>query len=70
MTRWKPIATAPKEGTLVDLWHTGLRERVPNCQNIEGRWIDALGQEWHQPNFTHWYDFGDGKPMPDAPEGT
>lgn len=37
MTPWKPIATAPKDGTQVDLWHTGCQARLPDCAFIQGR---------------------------------
>lgn len=76
MSGWKPIATAPKDGTLVDLWLHGNMPigRQANCRFDTGFW------QYHHPNVgwlnvetlsikaTHWYDFGDGKPMPDAPE--
>jgi hypothetical protein len=41
--RWLPISTAPKDGTLVDLWcrAPGLSAepgRVPDCWHSNGRW--------------------------------
>lgn len=78
MGNWQPIETAPKDGTLIDLWaycenHNDW-ERRANC-----RWetmADFLGNEfdgwyglnngrWWSCNFvnpTHWM------PIPDPPE--
>jgi hypothetical protein len=46
---WQPIATVPKDGTVVDLW-------VPGHGRITDEWWDdgwsmPAGEEW-QP--THW----------------
>lgn len=48
---WQPIATAPRDGTPVDLWHKyGFRE-------VE-TWWDADDQCWscvrEDDEFTHW----------------
>lgn len=66
---WRPIETAPKDGTFADLWHRD-QGRVANC-----RWLtNALGfTAWHaqqggrgwnmgeDDNFTHWM------PLPASP---
>ena len=31
---WQPIATAPKDGTRVDLWHSA-NGRIPDCRHVE-----------------------------------
>lgn len=55
--KWKPIETAPKDGTIVDLWHKdGFR--------IAETWWDSSDECWsicHDDDFTHWM------PMPDPP---
>ncbi|MGL4649948.1 MAG: hypothetical protein ACRC1H_11110 [Caldilineaceae bacterium] len=51
-TEWQPIATAPRDGTPVDLWHRqGFR--------IAEQWWDAEDQVWvsdtrSDEDFTHW----------------
>ena len=49
--RWKPIETAPRDGTPVDLWHkSGFRQT--------DTWWDADDQCWSSVNddsdFSHW----------------
>lgn len=76
MSGWKPIATAPKDGTQVDLYLCGnqMVGRQSNCYFCDGKWRFDFGYKCGLPvetgsiKATHWYDFGDGKPMPDAPE--
>jgi len=29
---WQPIETVPKDGTLVDLWCSGQKHRMPDCK--------------------------------------
>jgi hypothetical protein len=67
---WRPISTAPKDGTFVDLWVLG--ERVADCRwdPRRKRW-----EHWWQGNFD-WMDMVrvDGEPtywawVPVAPLG-
>jgi hypothetical protein len=73
---WQPIETAPKDGTVIDLWGYGWNgkyRRMANC-----RWYDELGDGeftgWEQEyaespsyrnlrgvTFTHWM------PLPPPP---
>lgn len=72
---WQTIDSAPRDGTLIDLWakwwradtDTFIGTRVPDC-----RWVSVSGHErWssehaatpHNSRFTHWM----AKPAP--PEG-
>lgn len=43
--RWQPIDTAPKNGTVIDLWVDG--ERLPNCYWGEA-WQDPEDRRWLQ----------------------
>ena len=55
--KWQPIDTAPKDGTVVDLWVvvTFLKgddvraSRYPDCQWERGRWFDPYGG----PSYDH-----------------
>ena len=53
--QWQSIETAPKDGTPIDLWHTG-KFRCENCW-WDGAWIGAPDD-----NVTHWM------PLPNPPE--
>jgi hypothetical protein len=35
---WQPIETAPKDGTLIDLWDDDACRRLPDCKWHDGRW--------------------------------
>lgn len=72
---WKPIETAPRDGTLVDLWFANEGEtwRVTDCAWHDNAFLDKgawmtprdgviiapVGLPWIQP--THWM------PMPSGP---
>lgn len=64
---WQPIATAPKDGSDVDLWVGG--ERIPEARWERGRWsvwglsqYDCMGWVVVQGKPTHWM------PLPGPPE--
>lgn len=44
MTDWQPMETAPKDGTLVDLWCDG--ERVPNCSYQHSSYPFGGEKDW------------------------
>jgi len=49
-TKWQPIATAPKDGTLVDLWLTG-------GGRVADQWWCNEDQTWcglENEMFSHW----------------
>lgn len=69
MSDWKPIETAPKDGTIVDLW-TRIGERWTDCHwNVDkGDWLrwglDSWGGNgWQRivDPLTHWM------PLPPPP---
>lgn len=78
---WEPIATAPKDGTPVDLWipagatgnESGTSSRATDCQFIAGEW--QLNGEWSLPwlqEATHWMRLPDPPapiPAPARPRG-
>ena len=74
MTGWQPISTAPKDGTLIDLWvinDMGKGHRVPRCDwdswndcwrqwpDTDSSYNDAMYDDEHP---THWM------PLPSPPE--
>lgn len=73
--QWKPVETAPRDGTFVDLWvFDSVRdagERWPDCFWRDGKWLD-LTDDWEDREVepypfiraTHWM------PLPPAPEAT
>jgi hypothetical protein len=76
MSEWQPIKTAPKDGTVFQVWISysdGSSAFVPvsrfcpetgefQLNNDEYGWE---GSEHWTP--THWWDFGDGKTSPPPP---
>ena len=57
MSEWKPIETAPRDGTPVDLWHK-LGFRVVETWWDDDCWSCVMDDD----DFTHWM------PIPDPPE--
>jgi len=51
---WQPIATAPRDGTVIDLWHKDGFRMTDNWWNFEedgeGFWTCLLADDY----FTHW----------------
>lgn len=72
--QWRPIESAPKDGTLIDLWakcwtsHNDkwMYQRFPNCYWCDHKFIDNAKPEWVNLNKewfpTHWM------PIPEPPE--
>lgn len=54
MTTWQPIETAPKDGTVIDLWY-------PDFGRLADQWYDADDGWFVAPNPTHWM------PIPEPP---
>lgn len=42
---WRPIEEAPKDGTLIDLWESNTKERLPDCMWGKGVWRQFQSQE-------------------------
>ena len=62
---WQPIETAPKDGTVIDLWADG--QRLPNCKWRYGGWSQEYAEHpsahfdiYDEP--THWM------PLPEPPK--
>jgi hypothetical protein len=55
---WKPISTAPRDGTPIDVWHK-------TAGRITETWWDSDDQVWtcmfEDTDLTHWM------PIPEAP---
>lgn len=73
---WQPIETAPKDGTVVDLWIEGADDLVdfyaPTAKKVKGRPLrHGRAVEWRwshrPPNAPGWYPAG-GLGYPLAPE--
>jgi hypothetical protein len=70
MTDWQPIETAPKDGTVIDLWcwpYNGQARRMTGYWWVRGvgwrtdlRENDIAKSKWNKP--THWM------PMPAPPK--
>lgn len=64
--KWRPIETAPKDGTEIDLWHEG--DRIADAYWKGGRWwapnfdYDGCDGVIGGPPPTHWM------PLPAPPE--
>lgn len=57
---WRPIKTAPKDGTLFDVWDTVSERRWTDCSYREMNWgweinpFHGLGRFNRPVNLTHW----------------
>jgi len=64
---WKPIDSAPKDGTKVDLWilheFSGSSFRVPDCYWINNRWVQTGIPLNRGERPTHW-----SLPLPPPPK--
>ena len=67
---WRPIETAPKDGQNIlashDVWN-GDCVVVSYCF---GHWREYPSPQEPTLYPTHWYDFGNGSPMPPSPEAS
>jgi hypothetical protein len=70
MTEWRPIETAPKDGTAILIWPTkrefnqrndNLISYVVRWNDREQGWIEAEGEEYDSFSPTHWM------PLPEPP---
>jgi len=77
MSEWKPIDSAPKDGTLIDLWIVGANDTVDfysdNAKKVKGKPLRhgrACGFRWWQnpPNAPNWYPVQGLKGYPLSPE--
>lgn len=63
---WMPIETAPKDGTVIDLWDAAYEYRICDCQWImqstEGYWVRRDGHCAEIEVVTHWM------PLPEPPK--
>jgi hypothetical protein len=56
---WQPIATAPRDGTVVDLWHKdGFRLTDNWWDSEDGVWVSMFDDS----DLTHWM------PIPEPPK--
>lgn len=63
MSGWKPIETAPKDGTEIDVWRDLNKERLTNAYWNDGKWCwRHYRYDEEDDKITHWM------PLPDAPK--
>lgn len=66
---WQPIETAPRDGTVIDLWFAG---DAWNCRMPGFIWRAGMGF-WHNENTHQSYNDGPGithwRPLPEGPGG-
>jgi hypothetical protein len=64
---WQPIETAPKDGTVVSVWHRTWKcpvsaRYISGNANATFRWVEAtLTTQWPDEAFSHW------QPLPAPP---
>ena len=68
MSKWQPIETAPRDGTVIlatweDTWKNG-RPHIEPCDFSEGYWYYSYDGEGPTSAPTHW------APLPELPETT
>jgi hypothetical protein len=66
VSEWRPIDTAPKDGTEIDIWMSGFRYPNSYWGKVEQAWLDVDGEKLYDIFFeepTHWM------PEPDPPPG-
>lgn len=57
MNGWQPIETAPKDGTVVDLWNKNADRRVCNCLWLTSAQVDSryeVGGPWESCAMVGW----------------
>ena len=58
---WQLIETAPKDGTVIDLWNAACGCRVENASWFGGVWIAPDAPIHEDDDVTHWM------PLPEPP---
>lgn len=62
MSGWRPIATAPRDGTPVDIWGVhGCRRADAEWSVNDEWWVTSDGEYISDSGVTHWM------PIPDGP---
>lgn len=81
MREWQPIETAPKDGTMIDVWNRGYGRRIPNVcwreqdKGITGEmgWALSAGTCGPDDFFERWQyleveDVTHWMPLPEPPK--
>lgn len=71
MSEWQPISTAPKDGTLVDLWARNLLTwNKRGERHVNKKWgpiMDWTGREYEGWNLSESYEVTHWMPLPNPP---